>query len=42
MFGTKFVTKARIAHTIGAGMPSAHSASPSITATMRPNAALTT
>ena len=35
MFGMKLVTNARIAQTTAAGTPSAHSARPSMTATMR-------
>ena len=42
MFGMKLVTNARIAHTAGAGTPSAQSAIPSMTATTAPNDALTT
>ena len=42
MFGMKFVTNARIAHTAGAGTPSAHSARPSMIATIAPNEAFTT
>ena len=42
MFGMKFVTNARMAQTMGTGMPSAHSSSPSITATIAPNVAFTT
>lgn len=42
MFGMKFVTNARIAQTMGTGIPIHHRASPSMTATMAPNVAFTT
>ncbi len=41
MLGMKLVTKARIAQTAGAGMPSHQSASPSMIATTAPKLALT-